>query len=99
MTTTSLMPIAAGPYVPDAFSDSGDGRGITWGLCHFTNPGERDRQHSILARFDCDLSRDFHDPWMKQTEIWFKPEVYFSQGLSRGQRQRAEKAAQRGAPE
>jgi len=97
-TTTSLMPIAAGPYVPDAFSDSGDGRGITWGLCHFINAGERDTQHSILARFDCDLSRDFHDPWMKQTEIWFKPEVYFSQGLSRGQRERAEKAAKREAP-
>ncbi|NQT13258.1 MAG: glycoside hydrolase, partial [Planctomycetes bacterium] len=98
-TTTSLMPIAAGPYVPDAFSDSGDGRGITWGLCHFTNAGERLARHSILARFDCDLSRDFHDPWMKQTEIWFKPEVYFSQGLSGGQRQRAEKAAIRGPVE
>lgn len=96
-TTTSFMPIAAGPFVPDAFSDSGDGRGITWGLCHFTNAGERDTRHSILARFDCDLSRDFHDPWMKQTEIWLKPQVYFSQELSRAQRERAENAAKQGA--
>jgi len=87
--TTSLMPIAGGPYVPDAFTDSGDGRGITWGLCHFTNASARQTQHSILARFDCDLSRDHHDPWMKKTEIWFKPEIYFSQGLSKQQRERA----------
>lgn len=91
-TTASLMPIAAGPYVPDAFNNSGDGRGITWGLCHFTNGFERDKQHSIMARFDCDLSRDFHDPWLKKTEYWFKPELYFSQGLSKGQRERAEAA-------
>jgi len=95
-TTTSLMPIAAGPYVPDAFTDSGDGRGITWGLCHFTNAGDRTTRHSILARFDCDLSRDLHDPWMKKTEIWFTPEVYFTQGLNKAQRRRAEKAATAG---
>jgi len=92
-TTTSLMPIASGPYVPDAFTDSGDGRGITWGLCHFTNPGTRETRHSILARFDCDLSRDHHDPWMKKTELWFKPEIYFSRGLNTHQRRRAEQRA------
>ena len=30
--TTTLMPQAAGPYVPDAFTDTDYGRGITWGL-------------------------------------------------------------------
>ena len=59
---SSLMPVAAGPYVPDAFTDTKDGRGITWGLCHITAVGEPDQRHSILARFDCDLSRDVHDP-------------------------------------
>jgi len=88
MTTVSLPPTAPGPYVPDAFTDTKDGRGITWGLSHFVNAGTQDTRHSILARFDCDLSRDTHDPWMKQTEIWLKPEVYFSLGLNPHQRRR-----------
>jgi hypothetical protein len=90
---SSLMPVAAGPYVPDAFTDTHDGRGITWGLCHITDVGTRETQHSILARFDCDLSRDVRDPWMKQTDLYLKPEAYFSQGLGRQQREQRAKAA------
>ena len=93
MATVSLTPTAGGPYVPDAFTDTKDGRGITWGLAHFTNAGTRETRHSILARFDCDLSRDWHNPWMKQTEIWLKPEIYFSQGLNPPQREGRAKAA------
>ena len=44
---SSLMPVAAGPYVPDAFTDTKDGRGITWGLCHITDVG--DARHSGTA--------------------------------------------------
>lgn len=85
----SLMPTAAGPYVPDAFTNSGDGRGITWGLSHFVDAGKTPAtRHSILARFDCDLSRDVHDETMKRTEVFLGNEVYFSQGLSREQRRR-----------
>jgi len=80
--TTSLMPTAAGPYAPDAFTDTRDGWGITWGLCHFTNAGTRQTRHSILARFECDLSRDVNEPLMKQTELFLDPKVYFSRGLS-----------------
>lgn len=88
-----LMPTAAGPYVPDAFTDTRDGRGITWGLSHFTNAGGSwDRQYSILARFDCDLSRDVHDPQMKRTGVRHGPEVYFRQGLSKQQRDRIHSA-------
>ncbi len=92
VTTTSLMPTAAGPYVPDAFTDTRNGRGITWGLSHFTNAGTRETRHSILARFDCDLSLDVHDMWMKEPELFFKPEIYFSRGLGKEQRARIEKA-------
>ncbi|BCX46219.1 glycosyhydrolase [Haloferula helveola] len=92
----TLTPTAAGPFTPDAFTGSGNGRGVTWGLCHFINAGDRDHQHTILARFDCDLSLDWHDPAMKQTGIWHRPEVYFSQGLTREQRQRI--ATQRPEP-
>jgi hypothetical protein len=94
---SSLMPVAAGPYVPDAFTNTQDGRGITWGVCHITAVGAPDQRHSILARFDCDLSRDLHDPRMKQTDLYLKPEAYFSQGLGRQQRQQREQAARKAA--
>jgi len=85
-----LMPTAAGLFVPDAFSDTKNGRGITWGLSHFTNAGTRETQHSILARFDCDLSLDIHDEEMKKTGVWHDPEVYFKQGLNKQQLKRIE---------
>lgn len=85
---TQLTPTSAGPYVPDAFDSNGNGRGITWGLCHFTN-ATRDQKtyHSQLARFDCDLSLDVHDQEMKNTIVWHQQDVYFRQGLSDKQRE------------
>lgn len=85
---TSLMPNAAGPYIPDAFTDTIDGRGITWGLSHFTNATTWSRNHSILARFDCDLSLDLDDPVMKRAAEHYRPEVYFQQILTQKQRNR-----------
>ena len=86
---TELMPTAAGPYVPDAFTDAKDGRGITWGLSHFTNAaGDWKRNHAVLTRFDCDLSQDVHDPEMKGHSIRFAPEEHYRRGLSKKQRQR-----------
>lgn len=81
-------PSPAGPFVPDAFTDTKDGRGITWGLSHFTEMGTRETRHSILARFDCDLSQDVHDPNLKQTAFHIPVETYLSQALSRQQRKR-----------
>lgn len=89
---TSLMPAAAGPYVPDAYTSAGNGRGISWGLSHFTSAGSKGKRYSILARFDCDLSLDLHDPIMKRHDYWFKPDVYFSQGLTAGQKDRIKAA-------
>jgi len=91
-SVTALMPTAAGPYIPDAFTSNGDGRGITWGLAHFTNVSAHTTKHSILLRFDCDLSLDLNDPKMKNTQVWFKPEVYFSQGLDKKQRERIQES-------
>ncbi|WP_017446952.1 glycoside hydrolase family 117 protein [Gayadomonas joobiniege] len=80
----SLPPIAGGPYTPDAFTNTDNGRGVTWGISHFINFGPK--RHSELLRFDCDLSLDMHDPAFKSPNIWFKPEVYFnSLGLSKKQ--------------
>lgn len=81
-----LMPQAAGPHVPDAFTDTKDGRGITWGISHFTNyTGDWSKNHAILARFDCDLSKDLDDPAMKRHSVYHSPEVYFRQGLNNKQ--------------
>lgn len=77
----SLLPNAAGPYIPDAFTDTRDGRGITWGISHFTNATTWKQNHAILARFDCDLSLDLNDPLMKKTHVYHSPDVYFRQGL------------------
>ena len=87
---SELMPYAAAPYVPDAFSDTKDGRGITWGLAHFIHMGGREKYHSMLVRFDCDLSQDLDDPEMKQHRVNHQPDVYYQQGLSKKQRTRIE---------
>ncbi|MBN2131256.1 MAG: hypothetical protein JW741_17280 [Sedimentisphaerales bacterium] len=92
-SSVSLMPIAPGPYVPDAFTNTSDGRGITWGLCHFTTAGTRETRHSILARFDCDLSLDDHNPWMKDPEHYWPPEYYFRSGLGKDARRKLENLA------
>jgi hypothetical protein len=90
----SLMPIAPGPYVPYAFTDTKDGRGITWGLSHFTTAGTTTTKHSILARFDCDLSQDDHDHWMKDPEHYWPPEFYFKSGLGDEARKEKERSAE-----
>lgn len=85
---SELMPYAAAPYIPDAFTNTKDGRGITWGLSHFIALGGRGQFHSMLTRFDCDLSQDLHDPQMKAHRVNHTPDVYFRQGLTPKQRKR-----------
>ncbi len=85
---TSLMPNAAGPYVSDAFTNTSYGKGITWGISHFTNATTWDENHAILTRFDCDLNLDVHDPEMKRAGEYYKPSFYYQHGLSDKQRKR-----------
>ncbi|WP_109830211.1 glycoside hydrolase family 117 protein [Reichenbachiella versicolor] len=88
---TSLLPVAPGPHIPDAFLGNGNGRGITWGLCHFRDilkKGSPSQSYSMLARFDCDLSLDLDDPEMKKTDIFNHPEISFLFGLSEKQKER-----------
>jgi hypothetical protein len=92
-SSASLMPVAAGPYVPDAFTNTADGRGITWGLCHITTAGTKSTKHSILARFDCDLSQDDQESAMRDTEHYWPPEFYFRSGLSKAARKKREQSA------
>jgi len=85
---TSLMPTAAGPFVPDAFTNTKDGRGITWGISHITNTTTWEKNHAILLRFDCDLSRDIHDLQMKVHNYYYKPDFFYQHGLSKQQHDR-----------
>lgn len=87
---SQMMPNAGGPFIPDAFMDGQDRRGITWGISHFTSAGERGKNHSILTRFDCDLSQDVHDPIMKKTGLYLKPADFYKQGLWDQQRKRVD---------
>ncbi|MEM9848217.1 MAG: glycoside hydrolase [Bacteroidota bacterium] len=93
---SAIMPIAAGPYVPDAFTNTDYGRGITWGLAHVTNANLIPKQqHAILLRFDCDLSLDLDDPQMKvHSNVYgYKPDFYYRFGLSPKQKKRIQEAA------
>lgn len=83
-----MMPVAGGPFIPDAFTNTKNGRGITWGISHFTNVTNWDTNHAVLTRFDCDLSQDIHDPEMKTHHVYFKPEIFYQQHLSQTQRKR-----------
>ncbi len=83
----TYLPHAAGPYVPDAFTNTDYGRGITWGLC-FGPPGNGGKGN-ILLRFDCDLSLDVHDPAMKERFIAHDSTFLYQQfGLSEEQKER-----------
>lgn len=79
------MPIAAGAFVPDAFTNTTFGRGISWGISHFTNYNSWDTNHSILVRFDCDLSLDINDVEMKKHHTYQKADFYYSLKLTEKQ--------------
>lgn len=80
------MPIAGGAYTPDAFTNTDNGRGITWGISHFTNYNSWATNHAILVRFDCDLSLDIHDKDMKKHHTYQKAAFYYKQKLTAKQR-------------
>ncbi len=82
-SVVSIPPIAAAPYVADAFTDTKYGEGITWGACHFTGMGKPRQNYSILARFDCSLQDNISESSFKTTRVTIKPEVYFANGMNK----------------
>ncbi len=83
----SMMPNAPAGFISDAFTNTKDGRGITWGLCHSLWMGEK-HNYSILDRFDCDLSQDVHDPQMKAQVVNIPRTIYMNQRLTPKQKAR-----------
>ena len=71
-----LMPVAAGPFIPDAFTNAGE----DWS-----------RNHSILTRFDCDLSVDVHDDAMKGHYYRYGPAFHHKHKLSGQQLKRIQR--------
>ncbi|WP_342803706.1 glycoside hydrolase family 117 protein [Pontiella sulfatireligans] len=94
-SVVNMTPRAGGPFIPDAFVDGKNRRGITWGISHFTAVNGWKNNHSNLTRFDCDLSLDVHDPHLKKTGLYLKPEVYYSQGLRGDTKKRIEEENRR----
>ncbi|MGL1885131.1 MAG: family 43 glycosylhydrolase [Reichenbachiella sp.] len=97
MAAINCPPIAPGPYCPDAFDDDGDGKGITWGLCHLghnivvpTNERRMVENNSFIVRFDCDLHRDTDRPYFKNPRdqvgrfdeaTYFQPKMMLEQEM------------------
>jgi len=86
MASFTVPPTAPGPYCPDIFEDNGNGMGITWGLCHISDVEIVDtyrrlvENNSFLARFDCDLHREYDNPYFKNPRDQvgrFGEETYF----------------------
>jgi len=51
---------------------------LTWDMSHFVKAGKYGvNPHSILVRFDCDLSLRVDDPDMKGTGIRHNLDVYY----------------------
>ncbi|WP_370980226.1 glycoside hydrolase family 117 protein [Agaribacterium sp. ZY112] len=87
-SVTQLMPIAAGPYIADAFDDTGDGIGISWGLSHMADKKDPTTKYSFLARFDCNLLQNSEKNDCHETDVVHDPEVYFAQALTAEQRKK-----------
>lgn len=72
-----MVPVSPGPFISDAFSSDGDGRGFTWGLCHINAEGGGGQNYCFLARFDCDLSLDANLPIFKKNNLRLDEQTYF----------------------
>ena len=71
-----------GPFVPDAFADDSDDRGINWGLYHINPDGGSAMNESVLARFDCGLNRNTDSPFFKRNNLRFDGEPNFQRVLA-----------------
>ncbi len=86
VSNCNFMPIASGVYDPEAFTGSKNAPGITWGISHFNIMGPN--RHSIMLRFDCDLSTSANDPMMKRTNPNYTLDELLSRGLTPKQKKR-----------
>lgn len=74
MSHVVLPPDAAGPYVPDAYTDTKNGQGITWGLSHVAQ--RRNQPYPHLMRFTTDLTGT-KDRRKKRENIRFEADALY----------------------
>lgn len=85
-SVTSMMPVAAGPFIPNAFNNAQNSEGIQWGMCHFSDKVDPTTKHSFIARFDCNLIRNGSNKELKETDVIHSPDVFFAQALTPDER-------------
>jgi hypothetical protein len=60
-----VPPIAPGFYRPDAYTNTKDGQGVTWGLSQILGYVSPEGYYAYIVRFDCDLHQGKKNEWMK----------------------------------
>ena len=80
---STMLPYAAGLYDPDAFVDTKEAKGVTWGLSHVYVGDWGLTHHCELLRFDCDLSTAVNTPELKNTMVNYSKEELLMHGLSK----------------
>ncbi len=70
-----LPPDAAGPYVPDAYTNTKNGKGISWGISHVAQKKNQPWPH--LIRFETNLT-DKGNRKFKRENIRFPKEALFN---------------------
>tara|TARA_B110000881_G_scaffold190901_1_gene182442 strand:- start:237 stop:1472 length:1236 start_codon:yes stop_codon:yes gene_type:complete len=68
-----LPPDAAGPYVPDAYTDTKNGQGITWGISHIAQ--RKNQPYPHLMRFQTDLTGANKNKAFKRENIRFNKDA------------------------
>ncbi len=68
-----LPPDAAGLFVKDKYTDTKDGQGFTWGLCHIAQ--RKNKPWAYIIGFECDLSSTVEDVRYKRENIRFDEEA------------------------
>ena len=82
----TMMPVSFAAYDPDAFTNTMDARGISWGICHNAHvktKGVPYSHHTELLRFDCDLSKDVYNFNMKDPDPKYTIDELCRQGLTK----------------
>ena len=74
MSHVVLPPDAAGPYVPDAYTNTKNGQGIKWGLSHVAQ--RRNQPYPHLIRFETDLTGT-KDRRKKRENIRFEADALY----------------------
>ncbi len=84
MSYVHCPPMAAGVHSPDAYTNSGNANGVTWGLNHIECGDIMKNCHCHMIRFDCDLDRRFNRKLFRNPNDFYgrySEETYFAPNM------------------